>query len=400
MRRGRPILLGIVGDSASGKSTITQGLMNVLGADRVTHVCTDDYHKYDRKEGAALGITPLHPDYNYMDVIELHLERLHYGQPVLKPVYDHATGTLTRPEYVRPREFVIVEGLLGFTTPNMRQFYDVKVFLAPPEDMRKVWKIKRDTTRRGYTVEQVLAVLERREADSRRFIRPQREYADIVVKFHPPPLVPLEDVGPHLNVRLTLRPTIPHPDLSYLVAGDPTRAPTGIRLDLVREDGRPADCLEIDGDVATQHADALEGAIWHHLPDLRPVSEDLFGAYQDRGGVRHSAPLAITQLLIAYHLLRKYNDLSMLPFALPVAALSRLGSLPTPLGVAALPAAEGAPEQVREPGLREAFRDPPPLARNAPTTLTRGRIGRTSGDAVGPPGCADGQSVPRSEVQS
>ena len=141
----RPILLGIVGDSAAGKTTITHGLTNILGADCVTHVCTDDYHKYDRKERAERGITPLYPDCNYIDVLEQHLERLHYNQPILKPVYDHATGTLVRPEYVQPRQFVIVEGLLGFSTPTLRQFYDVRVFLEPPEELRKAWKIKRDT---------------------------------------------------------------------------------------------------------------------------------------------------------------------------------------------------------------------------------------------------------------
>ncbi len=362
MSRQRPILLGIVGDSASGKSTLTRGLMNILGADRVTHVCTDDYHKYDRKERAALGITPLHPDCNYMDVIELHLEKLHYGHPILKPVYDHATGTLTRPEYVRPREFVIVEGLLGFTTPIMRQFYDVKVFLAPPEDLRTAWKIKRDTTCRGYTVEQVLKEMVRREPDSCRFIRPQRAFADIVVRFSPPPGVPLDDAGPHMNVRLTLRPTIPHPDLSYLVVDDRTHSPTGIRLDLVREDGRPADCLEIDGHVATQHAAELESAIWKHLPDLRPVHDDLFGAFMDRNVERHSAPLAIAQLLIAYHLLRKYNDRSMLPFAPPVALLSRLGDLPTTEGVGPPPTGEGQgpAEEDRAPDRAGAYREPPP----------------------------------------
>ena len=68
----------------------------------MTHVCTDDYHKYDRRERAERGITALHPDCNYLDILELQLERLHYGQPILKPVYDHATGTLIRPEYVSP----------------------------------------------------------------------------------------------------------------------------------------------------------------------------------------------------------------------------------------------------------------------------------------------------------
>ncbi len=329
--RQRPIILSIVGDSAAGKSTITQGLVNILGVNCVTHVCTDDYHKYDRKERAERGITPLHPDCNYMDVIELHLERMHYGQPILKPVYDHATGSLIRPEYIRPRQFVIVEGLLGFSTPIMRQFYDLKVYLAPPEEMRRQWKIKRDTTKRGYTTEQVLREMERRESDSRDFIRPQKKYADIVVTFKPPEGVPLEQAGSNLNVQLVLRPTVPHPDLTYLV--DSNHPDSGIRLKLGRDDGRPVDFLEIDGDVAAQHACELEDAIWQHLPDLRPVKDDQIGNYLDRAEKKHSSPLAITQLLITYHLLRKYTDLSQLPFAPPVAALSRLGSMPAPLSL-------------------------------------------------------------------
>jgi phosphoribulokinase len=327
MNRKRPIIIAIVGDSAAGKSTLTNGLVSILGAERVTVVCTDDYHKYDRRERAQLGITPLHPDCNYLDVLELHLERLHYGQPFLKPVYDHSTGSLVRPEYVRPREFVVVEGLLGFHSAVMRQFYDVKVFLDPPEDLRKVWKIKRDTTKRGYTAEQVLAEMTKREADTRDFIRPQREHADIVVRFYPPNGVVLEEAGPHLNTRLVLRPTIPHPDLSYLLEGDGAATP-GIRLELGRDGGRPVDFLDVDGNVTGEHAAQLADAIWQHLPDLRPVRDDLFGEYQDRTEVRHSHPLALTQLLLTYHLLRKYSDLSQVPFAPPVAALSRLQSRP------------------------------------------------------------------------
>lgn len=316
----RPIIIGIVGDSAAGKTTISKGLANVLGPDRVTHVCTDDYHKYDRKERAELGITPLHPDCNYIDVMELHLERTHYGQPYLKPVYDHSNGTLIRPQYVQPLEFVVVEGLLGFATPTLRQFYDVKVFLDPPEDLRKAWKIKRDTSKRGYTTEQVLAELEKREMDSRDFICPQRECADIVVQFYPDVGVAPEDAGPNLNTRLVLRPTIPHPDLTYLMENNGS----GIRLELGRDGGRPVDFLEIEGGVASKHAEELENAIWQHLPDLRPVRADQFGIYQDRAEVRHSHPLALTQLLLTYHLLRKYKDLADMPFAAPVAALSRL----------------------------------------------------------------------------
>lgn len=320
---GRPIILGIVGDSAAGKTTITQGLINLLGPERVTHVCTDDYHKYDRRERALYNITALHPDCNYLDIWELQLERLHYGQPILKPVYDHRDGTLTRPEYVQPREFVIVEGLLGFHSAVMRQFYDVKVYLDPPEDLRRIWKIKRDSTKRGYTVEQVLAELEKREPDSRDYIRPQREYADIVVQFQPPPGVAPEQANGRLNVRLVLRPTIPHPDLSYLFE-NAHNGTSDIRLELGRDSRRPVDILEIDGHVSPQQAAKLEETIWQHLPDLRPLGADQFGDYQDRAEVRHSDPLALTQLLLTYHVLRAYDGVTQRPFAPPVAALSRV----------------------------------------------------------------------------
>lgn len=321
----RPILLGIVGDSAAGKTTITRGLGNVLGADCVTHVCTDDYHKYDRQERAERRITPLNPLCNYLDVLEQHLERLRNGQPILKPVYDHAAGTLVRPEYVEPRQFVIVEGLLGFCTPALRQFYDVRVYLDPPEDMRRAWKIKRDSTRRGYTIEQVLAELERREGDSHDYIHPQRRHADIVVRFRPPKGIPLEEAEPNLDVRLVLRPTIPHPDLVYLTECS-DYSDSGVRLKLGRDEGTPADFLEIDGNVAARHAAELEDTIWRHLPDLRPVSDDLFGDYRDGSRMRHSPPLALTQLLIAYHLLRKFGDLSQMPSTPPTAPLTWRGT--------------------------------------------------------------------------
>jgi len=318
----RPIILGLVGDSAAGKTTLTRGLTSILGPERVTHVCSDDYHRYDRKERSRVGITALHPDCNHIDILELHLERLHYGQPILKPVYDHSNGTLVRPEYLQPRDFVIVEGLLGFSTPVLEQFYDIKVFLDPPEDLRRVWKIKRDTAKRGYTEEQVLKELEKREPDSERFIRPQRSRADIVVRFFPPSGVSLEEAGPNLNASLVLRPTIPHPDLTYLLEEGQD---SGVRLLLGRDCGRPVDFLEIDGNVTGEHAAQLEAAIWKHLPDLRPLRSDQFGEYMDRNDVRHSHPLALSQLLLTYHLLRKHSHGS-LSFAAPVAALTRVGT--------------------------------------------------------------------------
>ena len=208
----RPIMLAVVGDSAAGKTTLSQGVVQILGPERVTHVCADDYHRYDRAERRRVDITPLDPECNYLDVLELDLQRLQLGQPILKPVYDHSNGTLVSPEYVKPRQFVLVDGLLAFYTAKMRECFDVKVFLDPPEDLRRVWKIQRDTAKRGYSVEEVLSDLERRERDSARFIRPQRAWADVVVRFYTDAGVAPGEANGHLNVRLVLRPTIPHPD--------------------------------------------------------------------------------------------------------------------------------------------------------------------------------------------
>ena len=135
---------------------------------------------------------------------------------------------------------------------------------------------QRDTTKRGYTAEQVRAEMDRRKRRLAWFIRPQREFADIVVQFSPDPSVPPEKADGCLNVRLVLRPTIPHPDLSYLL--DNTHgAASGVRMQLGRDCRRPVDFLDVDGGVTREQSTELEEAIWQHLPDLRPLRADQFG---------------------------------------------------------------------------------------------------------------------------
>jgi phosphoribulokinase len=305
----RPIILGIVGDSAAGKTTLTKGIAQVLGPENVTVICTDDYHRYDRKQRAEIGITALHPDCNYLDIMQQHLALLRSGQPILKPIYNHSTGTFDPPEYIKPNKFVIVEGLLGYSTRGARDCYDVKVYLAPPEDLRAKWKIKRDTQKRGYTEEQVLAEMQKREPDSEQFIRPQRQWSDIVVTFYPPQEAPHERSA-HLNVRLVLRPNIPHPDLTKVVSCDATTySKAAIRLGLDRDMGKPVDVLEVDGHATEDQVMELEHFICGDIPHLlsfcdREMNPELGKVVGTTGEMLQSYPLAITQLLVAYHMLK------------------------------------------------------------------------------------------------
>ncbi len=288
----RPIILGVVGDSASGKTTITRGLVRLLGEDQVTAVATDDYHRYDRKQRAERKITPLHPDCNYVDIMCQHLHHLRQGEPILKPVYVHSDGSFGPPVYVAPNPFTVVEGLLGYYSEALRQSYDVRVYLAPPEELRRKWKVQRDTSRRGYTTDQVLAALDQREPDSAEFIRPQERHADMVVAFQPHSE---EDGDPNvLDAHVILRDGLPHPDLSPFT-GD---GQSGITLE---EHGSERH-LEIPGDMDREVGAEIEEAIWEKLHFATHLRSERLGEYTIGSDLHRSESLALVQLLILYHL--------------------------------------------------------------------------------------------------
>ncbi len=286
----RPIILGLVGDSAAGKTTITRGLVRILGDEMVTHVCTDDYHRYDREQRAEVGITPLDPECNYIDIMGQDLAHLREGNSILKPVYGHSTGTFEAPVYVTPNDFTVVEGLLGYHTPEMRESYDVRVYLAPPEELRRKWKVARDCSRRGYTTDQVLAELDKREADSAAFIRPQERFADMVISFKE-----ADNGDPdRLDAELLLREGLPHPDLSPFIGnGD-----AGISV----EEGEQERLVKIPGDLEPDRGAELEEAIWDRLHFAPHLRSNRLGEFTIGVDLHRSESLALVQLLILYHL--------------------------------------------------------------------------------------------------
>jgi phosphoribulokinase len=286
----RPIILGVVGDSAAGKTTMTRGLVRILGKEQVTALSTDDYHRYDRKQRAERGITPLHPDCNYVDIMSQHLGHLRAGEPILKPVYVHSDGTFGPPVYVDPKPFTIVEGLLGYYAEALLDAYDVRVYLAPPEDLRRRWKVKRDTSRRGYTTDQVLRELDKREPDSAQFIRPQERHADMVVSFRDG-----DGRDPHaLDAELLLRDSLPHPDLSPVSDSDAR----GVTI----EEHEAQLVVRIAGDIERERASEIEEAIWEKLHFASHLRSERLGQFVIGNDLQRSASLPLVQLLILYHL--------------------------------------------------------------------------------------------------
>ncbi len=285
----RSVMIGIVGDSAAGKTTITRGLVRVLGEDQVAHIGTDDYHKYDREQRAERNITPLDPECNYMDVMGRDLQDLRGNRAILKPVYGHKGGTFGPPEYVEPRRFTIAEGLLAFHTQEMRDAFDIRVFLDPPEDLRRQWKVERDTSKRGYTTDEVLAQLDQREPDSAAYIRPQKQHADLIIAFQPTEGRDQQK----LDTLVTLSPGLPHSDLSSVVDG----ASGG--LELRQEDDR--EVLFVPGDLEREREKELEEHIWEKLHFAQHLRAERLGEFTVGGELKRSASLALTQLLVLYH---------------------------------------------------------------------------------------------------
>jgi len=183
------MVIGVVGDSGSGKTTLSAAIAAEIAAQRgpscVTSICLDDYHRYDRADRSRLDLTALTPECNRLDLMAEHLQALKRGSTVVKPVYNHEHGTFDPDEQVTPGDIVIARGLLGLHTAELRAAFDLTVFLDPDAALRIRWKIARDTAKRGYTAEQVIQHLRRREIDSARYVAPQRVHADVVIMYSP-----------------------------------------------------------------------------------------------------------------------------------------------------------------------------------------------------------------------
>ncbi len=268
MRR-RVTMIGFTGDSGAGKSTYVKALASLLGAERVTIIGLDDYHTLDRAQRKAVGITPLNPRCNDLGLAIDHAWQLRRGETIVKPVYDHSTGTFGEPETVTPGDFVIMEGLHALYLEMMRAAMDVKIYFDTDPELKLRWKIKRDVADRGHTIEQVKAEIEQRQPDIRAYVEPQKRHADLIIT-----LAPVEG-SEKIKVLLAERPA-PVSIVSRL-SQDGWRKRLGIHQGAHTLAGQPFEVLElrdpVPGDVMAALISALgAGELRTAQPEYDPVS--------------------------------------------------------------------------------------------------------------------------------
>lgn len=303
----QPLIVAVCGDSGSGKTTLTDGMVRVFGQERITHICLDDYHLLDRAARMRAGITPLHPDANNFALMTEHIRCLASGQMVVKPVYNHKTGTFAPEEEVSPAEIIIVHGLHPLYTEQLRELAHVRIYLDPEPMLRYQWKIIRDSTSRGYTVEQVQQEIVARERDSYLYIHPQKLFADIIIRFSRPSAHCHTGDPAHLDVRLIEGKHTPKIDLTDVLEVSTNRLnglKPALRFSEEEYEGTLCDVLEIDGDISHEKACELEDRIWAHMENvshLRPDRLDYLGRFHVGNELRQSDPLALTQLITLYH---------------------------------------------------------------------------------------------------
>lgn len=181
----RPFVMGIAGDSGSGKDTLSDALQGLFGDHSVTKLSGDDYHLWDRQKPIWQAMTHLNPMANDLEGFANDLISLIDGKSILLRHYDHKTGIRSEQMRVKSNDFIIASGLHALYLPILRSCFNLSIYLDIDEGLRRHLKKLRDVVQRGHSVEQILSSFEKREPDSEQFIRPQAAYADLVLSLHP-----------------------------------------------------------------------------------------------------------------------------------------------------------------------------------------------------------------------
>jgi uridine kinase len=259
----QPYIIGIGGDSAAGKSTLTNALSAVFEPQNTEIIRGDDMHKWERGNENWQQFTHLDPRANKLHEDVAQAMSLKTGQKVKRSFYDHNTGKFTLPKFIKPNKLIVFEGLHSFYLQNQANVYDLKIFMEPAEDLRIWWKVQRDVSKRGYSPEQVLEQLKKREEDSVKYIQSQSVHADIVASFFSTtPLDPLDvKTQPELALKIRLANSLNMDNLLDKLKRFP-------KLDIKHEYEGAYQTLTFNGTIKAEELDLLTYQI---LPELEEI---------------------------------------------------------------------------------------------------------------------------------
>ncbi len=201
------LIIGIAGGTGSGKTTVVHQIMNELPQTEVGVISQDSYYKDNNnlsfEERALINFD--HPRAIDFDLLVQHLKDLKSGKTIEQPVYSFITHNRTDDSIVtHPRKVMIVEGILILTNPELRDLFDVKVFVHADSDERLIRRLKRDIAERGRDMEEVLNRYQTTlKPMHQQFIEPTKVFADIIIPNDKYNTVAIDVVRAVINQRIT-----------------------------------------------------------------------------------------------------------------------------------------------------------------------------------------------------
>lgn len=180
-----PITIAVAGGTGSGKTTVSRALIERVGGEHIAYLAHDNYYKdlSHLPENQRTLINFDHPHSLDTPLMIEHIKSLQAGAAVEIPIYDFTKHARTQEvEIVAPAPILLVEGILIFAEPELRELFDIKIFVDTDADLRFIRRLQRDVSERGRTPESVIKqYLTTVRPMHMEFVEPSRHYADIIV---------------------------------------------------------------------------------------------------------------------------------------------------------------------------------------------------------------------------